>query len=291
VEQVLGLEPGLGADATPDLTGGTVFFVGTATVILRCAGFTILTDPNFLHQGEPVHLGYGLHSTRRTEPAISFDQLPPIDLVVLSHLHEDHFDREVARRLRKDVPIITTRHAARSLWRQGFQRPTGLEAWEALTVVRGGARVRVTSMPGRHAPGPFRFLLPPVMGSLLEFAEGVAMDPLYRIYVSGDTLVHDELKLIPQRFPGIDLALLHLGGTRIVGLMVTMDGAQGVRALELIAPDLAIPIHYDDYDVFKSPLADFQAEVRRAGFERKVRYLARGETYSFEITRARRAAA
>ena len=52
------------------------FFIGTATVILRYAGFTILTDPNFLHQGDHIHLGYGLRSNRRTDPAIDINELP-----------------------------------------------------------------------------------------------------------------------------------------------------------------------------------------------------------------------
>lgn len=43
--------------AKPDYASGSLFFIGTATVLLRYAGFTILTDPNFLHQGDHVHLG------------------------------------------------------------------------------------------------------------------------------------------------------------------------------------------------------------------------------------------
>jgi predicted pyridoxine 5'-phosphate oxidase superfamily flavin-nucleotide-binding protein len=43
----------------PDLGSGSLFLVGSATVLLRYAGFTIVTDPNFLHQGDRVHLGYG----------------------------------------------------------------------------------------------------------------------------------------------------------------------------------------------------------------------------------------
>ncbi len=41
---------------------GAVTFIGTATVLLRCAGFTILTDPNFLHRGQYAKLGGGLRS-------------------------------------------------------------------------------------------------------------------------------------------------------------------------------------------------------------------------------------
>src|SRR3954463_15029158 len=95
------------AGASADFSAGSIFFVGTATVILRYAGFTILTDPNFLHQGEKVNLGYGLHSTRQTNPAINIEALPPLDLVILSHMHEDHFDRVAAEKLPKPTPIIT----------------------------------------------------------------------------------------------------------------------------------------------------------------------------------------
>ena len=56
---------------TADFATGSIFFVGTATVIIRYAGFTILTDPNFLHAGDHVHLGYGLTAgeTRSSDQA------------------------------------------------------------------------------------------------------------------------------------------------------------------------------------------------------------------------------
>src|SRR5579884_2672121 len=132
--------PGGGAQAAPELARGSVTFVGTATVILRYAGFTILTDPNFLHRGDHVHLGYGLTATRRTDPAVELEELPPVDFVVLSHMHEDHFDREVEKRLDKDLPIITTRHAAADLTSKGFRAARGLDTWDAVAVTRGGAR-------------------------------------------------------------------------------------------------------------------------------------------------------
>ena len=93
------------ADSNTDFNTGSVFFVGTATVILRYAGFTILTDPNFLHAGDHVHLGYGLTSERLTEPAINIEDLPPIDLCVLSHYHGDHFDQIVEEKLDKDCRL------------------------------------------------------------------------------------------------------------------------------------------------------------------------------------------
>jgi L-ascorbate metabolism protein UlaG (beta-lactamase superfamily) len=74
----------------------------------------------------------------------------------------------------------------------------------------------------------------------------------------------------------------HLGGTRIAGLLVTMDGRQGADLVELVGPALAVPVHYDDYKVFKSPLSHFQHEMRaRArGLDAGLRVVLRGETVS-----------
>jgi L-ascorbate metabolism protein UlaG (beta-lactamase superfamily) len=274
----LKLPPG---DAAANQASGTVQFIGTATVLIRYQGFTILTDPNFLHKGDHVHLGYGLSAERLTNPAIELDKLPPIDLVVLSHMHEDHFDKLVQEKLPKETPIVTTKEAAASLEKRGFTRSIGLGKWDQLDVEKGESRLRVTAAPGRHGKAGMQALLPSVMGSVLDFGPNKAA-PSYRMYISGDTLVYDDLKNIPQRFPGIDLALLHLGGTRILGVFkVTMDGKDGVQLLQIIRPRHAIPIHYNDYDVFKSPLADFAREVKAAGLEQQVSYLAHGETYSF----------
>jgi L-ascorbate metabolism protein UlaG (beta-lactamase superfamily) len=260
---------------------GSVQFIGTATVIIRHGGFTILTDPNFLHKGEHVHLGYGLTSERLTEPALALDRLPPIDFVLLSHLHGDHFDHLVEERLDRKLPIVTTPSGASELKEMGFNRAVGLERWESLIVKKGTATMRITAMPGRHGPPVVAAALPSVMGSMLDFDASENTPPRWRMYISGDTLVYDDLREIPKRYPGVDVALLHLGGTRVLGVLVTMDAEQGIEALRIVNPDVAVPIHYDDYTVFKSPLGDFQEAVRRAGLESKVRYIRRGETLSF----------
>ncbi len=122
-------------------------------------------------------------------------------------------------------------------------------------------------------------LLPPVMGSLLEFETGTSR---FRIYISGDTLIHDDLKEIPRRYPDINLALLHLGGTRLFGIMLTMDANQGIQAIRIVRPKVAIPIHYNDYPVFKSPLEDFMKAVKEAQLDTEVHYLHHGDTYKFE---------
>ena len=270
-----------GEPAASGAQTGTVQFIGTATVLIRYQGLTILTDPNFLHKGDHVHLGYGLTSQRQTNPAIEFDQLPPIDLVILSHMHDEHFDNLVQDRLNRNTPIVSTREASEALKRLGFQQRFALSDWDRLEVSKGETRLRVSSVPGRHGAAGVSVLLPTVMGSVLDFGAN-ADTPDYRMYISGDTLVYDDIRAIPQRFPGIDLALLHLGGTRILGMFkVTMDGKDGVQMMQIVKPKKTIPIHYNDYDVFKSPLAEFAREVKAAGMEESVVYLSHGDTYTF----------
>jgi L-ascorbate metabolism protein UlaG (beta-lactamase superfamily) len=70
--------------------------------------------------------------------------------------------------------------------------------------------------------------------------------------------------------------------------MLTMDGEQGVEAIKIIQPEKAIPIHYNDYDVFKSPLEDFKRAVEEAGLSEKIIYLSHGETYTVEVPASRR---
>ena len=273
--------------STSDLSGptrspevvATLTFVGTATTIIRCGSFTILTDPNFLNRGQRAYLGHGLSSRRLTQPAVRAEELPDLDAVVLSHLHGDHFDRVARRHLDRQLPIITTPHASRRLqgW-HGFSRAVGLQTWTSHTMTKAGETLTVTAMPGRHGPGALRALLPPVMGAMLEFGTadgGVG----WRIYLSGDTLLFDELRLIPQRYPEIPLAVLHLGTTTLPGgLMVTMDHRQGCDLIEILNSKQVVPIHLDDYTVFKFDQAAWRAELQHRGLAGRIISLAAGAT-------------
>ena len=247
-------------------------------MILRYAGFTILTDPNFLHAGDHVHLG---SSKRLTSPAMEIEDLPPLDFCVLSHYHGDHFDQIVEERLQKNLPIITTPEAAEKISEKGFTDAVALETWDKAIVDKNESRVVITSLPGKHGPALADLMLPEVMGSMLEF-ESQNRTKLLSLYISGDTLVFDELREIPKRYPNIDLGLFHL---------LTMDAEQGVEAVRIINPREAIPIHYNDYDVFKSPLEDFKKAINEAGLGNRVTYLSHGETYNFQVPANRSRAA
>ncbi|RCW44696.1 L-ascorbate metabolism protein UlaG (beta-lactamase superfamily) [Halopolyspora algeriensis] len=253
----------------------TMTFIGTATVLLRLGSVTLLTDPNFLHRGERAYLGYGLFAKRCTEPAWGIEQLPELDAVVLSHMHGDHFDRRARRGLARETPVLTTPHAARRLSKWGFSEAQGLHPWQAETLQRGSEHVRVTAVPAQHGPAGFHRLLPPVMGSIVDYVRDGSTE--LRLYITGDTLFRSALWEIPQRFPDIDAMIVHLGGTRILGVLVTMDGRQGAGLVRAMRPSTALPVHFDDYTVFRSSPEEFRRECERYSARSRIRTISRGE--------------
>ncbi|KAL9598061.1 MAG: hypothetical protein Q9219_004755 [cf. Caloplaca sp. 3 TL-2023] len=233
----------------------------------------------------------------------------------------DHFDHLVEDSLRRDLPIITTPHAkehltTRKSTQEAFTAVHELGFFEDILVDvddgaeevkkgkegRGRPALKVTGMPGKHVPpgvvGTLNDLIaavPPTNGWMLELGYKTDAEDFkcgYRIYISGDTLLVPELEQIPARYATrgkpIDLMLIHLGGTTIPSpslplLMVTMDAEQGVGLVKLVRPGVTVPVHYDDYDVFLSPLEDFKRKMEEAGLGDKVVYLDRGEEYRFEV--------
>jgi L-ascorbate metabolism protein UlaG (beta-lactamase superfamily) len=261
-------------------------FVGTATCLLRLGGFTVLTDPNFLHRGERAYLGYGLWSKRRTDPAFGPADLGSLDAVVLSHLHGDHFDRRARAGLPREVPIVTTQHAHDRLRKWGFEAATALDTWQHWSLDGAdGERLTVTAVPARHGPAVLHRALPPVMGSVLELERDGRT--ALRLYLTGDTVHGPYLGPIAARFPELDVAVVHLGGTRVAGVLVTMDARQGADLVELVRPGVTVPVHYDDYDVFRSPLSHFQHEMRTRGLDAGLRVVLRGESVPLTATARR----
>ena len=259
----------------PDVT---LTFGGNATTLLQLGPFTLLTDPNFLRRGQRAYLGHGLWTKRLTDPALLPDDLPALDAIVLSHLHDDHWDRIATRSLPKETPVVTTPAAARELATKGFSATADLTPWQTHELTRGTATLRITSVPGTHGPGLLGQLLPPVMGSVLELLEdGVVR---WRGYISGDTLYRRDIGQVLERCGPLDVVVPHLGGTKALGFTVTMDARQGVDLVELLRPSVVVPVHFDDYSRFSSGLGDFAAEVAARRAPGELRVVARGETIS-----------
>jgi len=132
-------------------------------------------------------------------------------------------------------------------------RRHGLQLWDALHVIKGGVRLRMTALPGRGDGAP---------GMLLDFTQKEAgkRGPSYRIYVSGEPFAPGDIEDIPRRYPGADLVLLPLAPERaasgsspgcVLGRVVE-TGRHGARVLALLVPQpssgdetpLAAPVAY-----------------------------------------------
>lgn len=138
----------------------------------------------------------------------------------------------------------------------------------------------MTAMPAEHTNNvELQDMLMPVNGFMLDYS--CTDDRLFRLYITGDTMLHHRLYDIPQRYPDIDLALVHAGGATLFVTVVTMTGEQAVRAVEITRPRRAIPIHYNDYSVFMSGLDDFKEAAEKSSADTEFHYLSQGETYGF----------
>ena len=122
-----------------------ITFIGHASFMLRLGGRTILTDPVFSERCSPVQWA----GPRRVRaPGLALADLPPVDLVLLSHNHYDHMDLPSLRRLHaRDAPqIVTTLGNARTLARAGVGAAQELDWWDQTQ--SGG--VTITATPARH---------------------------------------------------------------------------------------------------------------------------------------------
>lgn len=146
------------APLRPDLTGWAAHdlaavWIGHATVLLRIGGLNVLTDPVFSPR---IGLGLGVVTAgprRRFAPALRIDELPPIDLILVSHAHFDHLDRPSLDRLPKRAAVITSEHNADLIGDLGFRGVSELRWGESMGVSRmegTGGGLTVTACEVRH---------------------------------------------------------------------------------------------------------------------------------------------
>ena len=123
----------------PDLSGWAdhslaAAWLGHATVLLRLGGRTVITDPVLSAR---VGLGLGLITggpRRLIAPALTAAQLPPVDLILLSHAHFDHLDRPTLVRMDKATPVVAAHDTADLITDLGFRHVTELRWGESADV-------------------------------------------------------------------------------------------------------------------------------------------------------------
>ena len=177
--------------------------IGGPTALLEYAGLRILTDPTFDTPGSYEEPG-STTLVKTTAPAIARTDLPPIDLVLLSHHeHRDNLDWEGLELLATGVRTLSTAKAATDLFGGNV---VGLDAWESFDV----GDVTVTAVPALHGPPGTEHLVGPVIGFVLESAGWP------RVYVSGDNASLPLVEQIAGSFGGAGIALLFAGAARCI---------------------------------------------------------------------------
>jgi len=221
----------------------------------------LLVDPWF-HSGFVV---------RQAEPlGLTPDDLPPAAAVLLTHGHGDHFDERALKQLASSVPLaIAPRDLHERLVALGFGRTVDLGWWDH-TEVDG---LTVTAVPARHAV--------PENGYVVERG-GV------QVYVGGDTRWFPELVDVATRFPHVDVALLPIGGERLLGFHREMGPSAAARAAALLDPRFVVPLGYGKRGGFplrwfaRHPTERFIAECKERGFPaERVIVLEPGESWHY----------
>jgi L-ascorbate metabolism protein UlaG (beta-lactamase superfamily) len=168
-------------------------------VLLRVGGQTIITDPVMSSR---VGVGLGLMTggpKRLVAPALQVQELPPIDLILISHAHFDHLDRPTLTRLPKRTPVIAAHHTSDLIRDLGFRRITELRWSESIDAAGG---LKITAQQVKHW-GARTFY-----DQHRGFNAYLIESSRHRVLYGGDTAYHEGFKEIGG---DIDLAIFGIG--------------------------------------------------------------------------------
>jgi N-acyl-phosphatidylethanolamine-hydrolysing phospholipase D len=264
-----------------------VTWVGHSTVLLQAGGINALTDPMWSERASPLSFA---GPKRVVPPALSFDALPPIDVVLLSHNHYDHLDRPTVERLARSQPQarwVAPLGLAPTLRAWGVRDAMEHDWWDEATLATPAGDAIVGCTPAQHfsARGPHDRDATLWCGWTLRAGR-------WRVYFAGDTGLHPEFGAIAARWGPFDLALLPVGAYEPRWFMRPVhmnpdDALDAYAALrdahaEASAPAM-LPIHWGTFKLtdeeMREPAARTRAGWEARGWTReRLWLLAHGET-------------
>ncbi len=219
--------------------GLRVTLVNHATVLIQIAGLNLLTDPIWGEIAGPVpYLGRKRHRL----PGLRLEDLPPIDVVLLSHDHYDHLDVQALERIvaAHHPRIVAGLGMAKLLASYGIHGATDLDWWQ--WTAAGGAQI--WGLPARH--GCRRGACDDDARLWLSF---LLRTPQGDVYFAGDTGYGPHFQEIADRFGPPRLALLPIapGTPRALFGPVHLDAREAVRAARVLGAAGNIPIHFGTF--------------------------------------------
>ena len=230
-------------DTPPTRVGGSdirVTFVNHATLLIQLDSLNILTDPVWSDRVSPVSW---LGPKRHRPPGIRFEDLPPIDVVLLSHNHYDHMDLPTLRRLVAAFHprIVAGLGNAAYLARHGVPGAEDIDWWQSRALARG---VRVTGVPAQHWSA--RSLTDKWKTLWLGFVIEGRGGP---VYFAGDTGLGEFFGAIRERFGTLRLALLPIAPQRPRAVMAPrhLSAGDAVRVHRLLGASTSIAFHFGTF--------------------------------------------
>lgn len=253
----------------------TFTWIGHATWLVQCAGLNLLFDPVMSRRTSPVQWA----GPKRLAPlGLEFDELPRIDLVLVSHNHYDHLDRDTVLALhRRDAPrFIAPLGLKRWFSNLGINQADELDWWQQTT----HGSLAVHAVPAQHFSG--RGLRDRNRSLWCGF---VVESPKQRLYFAGDTGYGPDFADIGERFAPIDVSMIPIGAYDPRSFMrpVHVDPEEAVRIHQDTGSTLSLGMHWGTFRLTLEPLDEPPGRLQRALASAGIpaahfRCLAHGET-------------
>ncbi|MGI9175449.1 MAG: MBL fold metallo-hydrolase [Rhodothermales bacterium] len=263
-----------------------ITWLGHAATLIQTPTHTLLTDPMLSRRASPVSF---LGPAREAPLPLHADDLPPVDIVLLSHDHYDHLDKRSIQTLQHDhQPLFLAPLGVGAILRGwGATRVAEMDWWQYADV--DGLRYHAT--PAMHFSGRGLTNRDGTLwcGWYVETA-GDADVPPWRLYYGGDSGYAGLFGDIRERLGAPNVALFPIGAYRPRWFMrpVHMDPEEAVQAFQDVGAEHFIPIHWGTFDLADEPIQEPAERVRirahEQGLEEELHMLDIGTAFTLERT-------